>query len=130
MKLRSLVLGAKIATAQLFNDVPLFQPRKQARIYWFGNKPERMMPNCDLRHVSINDFNLAQISAHMRSYCDIPSFFVCAEDATLPAGDLQVRLEELKTMLEGSAAYPYETFTTSNYDTIAKGMRERTIFDR
>merc|ERR1719428_319749 len=88
-----------------------------------------MMPNCDLRYVSIEDFSLAQVSAHMRSYCDIPSFFVCAQD-TIPARGLEKRIEDLKKLLEGSAAYPCETFQTANCDTIAKRVSDALTFDR
>jgi 3-oxoacyl-(acyl-carrier-protein) synthase/methionine synthase II (cobalamin-independent)/acyl carrier protein len=127
MKLRSLVQGARLASSELFPDVPKFQPRSRVRVYWFGDEPESVLPGCEVRYVP-ESLELAAVARHMRSYTDIPAFFVVKEAQTSTFAE--TRASQLKSMLEGTAAYPKDTIVSGSTESIAAAVCEGLTFDR
>lgn len=132
MKLRSLILGAKIASSVLFNGVSLFNPRAQARIYWFGNKPQRLLPNYEIRHVP-EHLDVNDVARHMQAYTEIPVFFVymtpdadrlAIEDLSSATGNSTIsRMSQIQSMLQKTAAYPADVILCNSYDRVTSSVR-------
>ncbi|CAD7924737.1 unnamed protein product [Amoebophrya sp. A25] len=146
MKMRSLVRGARIASSILFNGISLFEPRARARIYWFGEPPQRNLPTFEIRYVpdSLLKEDVRAVVSHMKSYTELPAFFVEVrgkENGDKLAGrkgyELNAALtsfQELQTMLEYSAAYPQKVLKfpgsdAVSFDTIMATVRDGIVFD-
>ncbi|CAD7955687.1 unnamed protein product [Amoebophrya sp. A120] len=145
MKLRALVMGARMASSILMNGVSLFQPRAKARLYWFGEKPLRNLPQLEIRHVPdwIMQEDVEAVARHMKSYTELPVFFIVVGKSTNFSGGqnmygqldfYEMQMRVLLKNLEHTPAYPEQilrlpTNQTVVFDKIRSVVYHGTVLD-